>query len=254
MAKQEEKKIDRCKYAHHHFNGEISCIEAGMANDKAVPTNEAKCETCEKYKSRYIEYPLTIDSIDVDPIKTDSWSAKTGDFVAVRPCGDKYGGKTYLGIFIGDLPIQSMVSFNEKTRTLRVSTMGNPAMLVPQLNKIIYGCGSWWHKIKSEKELREITDGDINDTWYVKMAHQMMQQRRKSSVTLKEGDRFQQARKGCKEPMWFKVLSIDRPNNSLRVECHSFGGDYHEEEWDDLDVTESAFDVGEYKMIEDKED
>jgi hypothetical protein len=254
MAKQEEKKIDRCKYAHHHFNGEYSCIEAGMANDKAMPTDEAKCETCEKYKSRYIEYPLTIDSIDVEPINTDSLNAKTGDFVAVRPCGDEYGGKTYFGIFIGDLPIQSMVSFNEKTRTLRVSTMGNPAMLVPQLNKIIYGCGSWWRKIKSEKDLKAITDRDINDTWYVKMAHQMMQQRRKSSIELKEGDRFQQAWKGCKEPMWFKVLSIDRPNNSLRVECHSHNGDMHEEEWDDLDVTESAFDVGEYKMIEDKED
>lgn len=104
---------------------------------------------------------------------------------------------------------------------------------------------------RSEKDLREITDGDINDTWYVKMAHQMMQQRRKSSIELREGDRFQQAWKGCKEPMWFKVLSIDRPNNSLRVECHSHNGDMHEEEWDDLDVTESAFGVGDYKMIED---
>lgn len=254
MEKQEKKKIDICKFSHMHFDGDYSCIEARMANGKAVPTNEAKCETCEKYKSRYIEYPLTIDNIDVEPITTDSWSAETGDFVAVRPCGEEYGGKTYLGIFIGDLPIQSMVSFNEKTRTLRISTMDNPAMLVPQLNKIIYGCGSWWHKIKSEKELREITDGDINDTWYVKMAHQMMLQRRKSSIELKEGDRFQQAWKGCKEPMWFKVLGIDRQNNSLRVECHSHNGHTHEEEWDDLDVTESAFDVGEYKMMETKED
>lgn len=201
----EDKKIDRCKYAHHRFNGDISCIEAGMADDKVVPTDEAKCETCEKYKSRYIEYPITIDSIDVEPINTYSWR-------------------------------------------------GNPAMLVPQLNKIIYGCGSWWHRIKSEKELREITDGDINNTWYVKMAHQMIQQRRKSSIELKEGDRFQQAWKGCKEPMWFKVLSINRLNNSLCVEYHSYNGDMHEEKWNDLDVTESAFDVGEYKMIEDKED
>lgn len=73
-------------------------------------------------------------------------------------------------------------------------------------------------------------------------------------VTLKVGDRFQQAWTGCKEPMWFKVLAIDRKDNRLRVECHSFGGYYHEEEWGDLDVTESAFYIGEYKMIEDKED
>lgn len=67
---------------------------------------------------------------------------------------------------------------------------------------------------------------------------------------LKEGDIFQQAWKGNTHPMWFKVLSIDRPNNSLRVECHDNRGYCHEEEWDDLDVTESAFTIGEYKMIE----
>lgn len=249
-----KKKLDMCKFAHMHFNGGYSCTQARREGGETMLTDEAKCETCEKYKSRYIEFPLTIDSIDVQPIETDSWSAKTGDFVAVRPCGEEYGGKTYFGIFIGDLPRQSTVSFNEETRTLRVGTLDNPAMLVPQLNKIIYGCGSWWHKIETEKELFEITDGDINDTWYVKMAHQLMEQRRKSSVTLNEGTKFQQAWKGVEEPMWFKVMSIDRPNNSLRVECHRHDGTMHEEEWDDLDVTESAFDVGEYKMMEKKED
>lgn len=254
MAEKKKKKIDMCKFSHMHFNGDYYCTQARREGGETKPTDETKCEACEKYKSRYIEFPLTIDNIDVQPIKTESWSAKTGDFVAVRPCGKEYGGKTYFGIFISNLPIQSTVSFNEETRTLRVSTIDNPAMLVPELNKIIYGCGSWWHKIRSEKDLREITDGDINDTWYVKMAHQLMEQRRKSSVTLKEGDKFQQAWKGVKEPMWFKVISIDRPNNSLRVECHRHDGAMHEEEWNDLDVTESAFDIGEYKMMESGEE
>lgn len=68
-------------------------------------------------------------------------------------------------------------------------------------------------------------------------------------TTLQVGDSFQQAWKGCTNPMWFKVLSIDRPNNSLRVECHSINGYIHEENWDDLDTTEIAFEVGEYKII-----
>ena len=142
MAEEKKTKLERCKYAHHHFKGDYSCVQAGWENDKVVPTDEAKCEACELFKSRYIEFPLTIEDIDVEPIKTDSWHAKTGDFVAVRPCGDEYGGKTYFGIYLGDLPIQSLVSFNSESKTLKVSTMGNPAMLVPQLNKIIYGCGS----------------------------------------------------------------------------------------------------------------
>lgn len=71
-----------------------------------------------------------------------------------------------------------------------------------------------------------------------------------SMKQLKVGDKFQQTWKGCTHPMWFKVLNIDRLNNRLLVECHGNNGYIHEEEWDDLDVTESAFTIGEYKMIE----
>jgi hypothetical protein len=67
-------------------------------------------------------------------------------------------------------------------------------------------------------------------------------------VTLKEGDVFQQAWNGVKEPLAFRVLSIDRPNNSLRVKCIG-RGHTHEEKWDDLDTTEMAFSIGEYKML-----
>lgn len=69
-------------------------------------------------------------------------------------------------------------------------------------------------------------------------------------VTLKVGDRFQQAWTGCKEPLWFKVLTIDREGNRLRVACYSPRGHGWEETWDDLDVTENAFGIGEYKMME----
>lgn len=72
----------------------------------------------------------------------------------------------------------------------------------------------------------------------------------KEKKTLKVGDTFQQAWRGCTNPMWFKVLSINRALNKCRVECHSHNGFIHEEEWDDLDVTENAFSIGEYKMIE----
>ena len=72
----------------------------------------------------------------------------------------------------------------------------------------------------------------------------------KRKVTLNVGDRFQQAWKGCSEPLWFKVISIDRTNNSLRVVCGSPRGTTWTETWDDLDVTENAFSIGEYKMID----
>ena len=48
----------------------------------------------------------------------------------------------------------------------------------------------------------------------------------------------------------FEVLSIDRPNNSLKVRCVNLVNGYsHEEHWDDLDVTEKAFEIGEYVLM-----
>ena len=71
---------------------------------------------------------------------------------------------------------------------------------------------------------------------------------KQGGVTLKVGDVFQQAWKGAKAPLMFRVLSIDREKNTLRVKVIGNGVN-HEEDWDDLDVTESAFDIGEYKML-----
>ena len=68
-------------------------------------------------------------------------------------------------------------------------------------------------------------------------------------VKLKVGDRFQQAWRGCAKPMYFEVLSLNRDKNTLRVKYTGVEGYSHEENWDDLDVTENAFIIGEYKMI-----
>ena len=68
-------------------------------------------------------------------------------------------------------------------------------------------------------------------------------------VTLKVGDVFQQAWRGCTKPMQFVVLAINREKNTLKVRCIPFEGYGHEEDWDDLDVTENSFSIGEYKLL-----
>ncbi len=69
-------------------------------------------------------------------------------------------------------------------------------------------------------------------------------------VRLKVVDAFQQAWRGCAKPMHFKVLNIDREKNMLKVKCTDIECYSHEEEWDDLDVTERSFGIGEYKFID----
>lgn len=172
-----EKKIDRCRFCHFHLNGERHCVEAGWEDDKVKDVTEDVCEKCDRFKSRYIEYPITVTGIDIAPIEyKDTWHAKVGTLVAVRPCGKEFSKKTYLGFYLGDLPQQNTVRFNEEEGKLKVDVLTNPAMYVPELGRIIWGCGSWWKTIEKEEDLRKITDEDINSQWYVKLVRQLSEE------------------------------------------------------------------------------
>jgi hypothetical protein len=96
--------------------------------------------------------------------------------VAVRPCGEKYGNKTYLGILLGEFPLSQIVWFDKETADLTVAmSMQNPAIFVPDLNEIVWGCASFWRKIKSAEDLKAITDADIQNVWYVRALKELSQ-------------------------------------------------------------------------------
>lgn len=122
-----------------------------------------------------IKFPVEVSGIDWDvddPIADKSWQARenpVGSFVAVRSCKKEHGDKTRLGILIGWVPIHSSVTYDEKTKRMTFHHNGdNPAIFIPDLKTVVLGCGSWWGKIESEKHLREITNEDIQNVWYVK--------------------------------------------------------------------------------------
>ena len=104
---------------------------------------------------------------DFDLHLANSLTAKRGDWVAVRSCSDKHGTQTYLGVMLGDLAISIGVGISEQTKMI-MSPHHNPAMYVPDLKDIVWGCGSWWHKISKPEDLEQITDKDIQNVWYVK--------------------------------------------------------------------------------------
>ena len=118
-----------------------------------------------------IEYPITVESVEfekADTISPPLFRGEVGDFVAVRPCGEEYENKTYLGVMIGDVALTQMISFNKESGKLTVSkAMHNPGISVPQLGKIIYGCESWWGLISTPDDMKQITDQDIDNVWYV---------------------------------------------------------------------------------------
>ena len=74
---------------------------------------------------------------------------------------------------MGDLPLTNYISYQEETKELNVSVSCNPAIFVPELKKIIFGMESWWGRIENADELKEITNDDIDNVWYVKLLKEM---------------------------------------------------------------------------------
>lgn len=99
---------------------------------------------------------------------------KPGSIVAVRPCDKKLNGKTYLGMYLCQAPTAVYGKLNEANEI--VLTMGdytNPAIWVEELDRIVWGYESWWGAIKSEADLKAITNEDIKNVWYVKALEQI---------------------------------------------------------------------------------
>jgi hypothetical protein len=118
--------------------------------------------------------PVIVDEIEIDARDFPKPSlGRQFVFVSVRPCDtEKYPDGTYLGILLGDLPINWFAQYDKETKKISINGYGNPAILV--LGKdgiplgIVYGAGSWWGEIKGPEDLEDITDEDIQNVWYVK--------------------------------------------------------------------------------------
>lgn len=127
-----------------------------------------------------IEFPIEVNDVKIkfDPDPKKPLFGEIGDFVSVRPCAEKYKGKTYLGILLGEFPVSAGVSYNKETKILKTMQINNPTIYIPELKEIVWGCGSWWGVIKDENHLKEITPKMIEDTWYVKLAKEMFKDKK----------------------------------------------------------------------------
>jgi len=123
--------------------------------------------------------PITIEAIDLSELgevrlqKPIFSPREQGSFVAVRKAGEE---KTKLGLYLGDLPLSvgGRIVDGEDGKTLVVGRgVANPCIFVFEDNQFVFGLESWWGKIESADQLREITDDDISNVWYVRALTQM---------------------------------------------------------------------------------
>lgn len=168
MGQDMQKRINRCRHSHIDIRRppyEHKCDRNTDNFDDAAPITDKDCDGCPYFDSRYIEYPITVDGIDYE--KYEVYNLDRPGLVKVRPCAEKYGDKTYLGLLLGDLPASTHVSYDKNTRRLTVGMIGNPAIFVFETKEVVYGCESWWGRIEDPSELTDITDDTINSQWYV---------------------------------------------------------------------------------------
>lgn len=160
--------LNRCETLKEELNKNGFNENKGMKKNWEVEYEIKHNFICDKYKSMYIEYPIEVSKINANADKDEYKDSRTGKFTKIRPCGEEYEGKTYLGLYLGEMPVGHRISHNPDTNELNVSFSTNPGIFVFDLNKIVYGMESWWGIIEDREDLEEITDADIDNVWYVK--------------------------------------------------------------------------------------
>lgn len=174
---KEKAKVVKCKDCKHcgfDMKGILDIdykCEKGMQDLSGKDSIDDLEVSCDSYTNKYIEYPLTINGVNKpkDTGIRDYYRGGAGTLVKIRPCADEYKHKTYLGLLLGEIDTGLMVNHSPMSGMLSIYRHYNPAIFVPELKKIIYGMESWWGIIKSEEDLRTITNEDIDKTWYVQL-------------------------------------------------------------------------------------
>jgi hypothetical protein len=119
------------------------------------------------------EFPLSISGVKTRNILPGKGllnrGVKPGTLVMVKPCSDNPGDKTFLGLYLGEFPVDFLWEYEKETKLIHMLPHTNPAMLVPELNRIVWGMESWWGEIESVDQLKQITDEDIENVWYVQL-------------------------------------------------------------------------------------
>jgi len=134
----------------------------------AVDSLQGQNEGAEEQSKEYPELPMRITGIKVLPDMSlfRNGRTKCGDAVAVRPCDEEFEGKTYLGVYLGDFPMDP-VAMIHGTEVI-VMSMTNPLIFIPDKAVCVRGAGSWWGKIDRPEDLKPITQTDIENIWYIK--------------------------------------------------------------------------------------
>ncbi len=125
------------------------------------------CDRCKGSGRVARKFPWIVERVAFEGKVLQPSLRRDTTWVRVRPCAPQYERKTYLGFLLGDLALSQSARLKRDGTLCVAFSMHNPAIFVPTLGKLIYGCESWWSKISSPEDLLTISDADIDNVWYV---------------------------------------------------------------------------------------
>lgn len=147
-------------------------VKCRWCNGSTKEENGDPCHVCKGTGSQKSFYPQVITAIKWPGMEgifnAISFSrAKLGDWVSVRLASEDKN--TYLGIYLGDWASSFGGVVAKDSTVLEITTgLGNPAIYVPDLKRIVRGYESWWGVINGPDDLQQITDQTIENVWYVR--------------------------------------------------------------------------------------
>jgi len=143
-----------------------------MLEKLAVSMAKAEKENIFFEDAKKLDPPITVQSVR---IQVGGFNKLPCKYVAVRPCEDNPDNKTYLGILLGECSIMAIGMYNIEKQEIFVKDRLNPMIFVPDLMKVVLGVESWWNTIDKPEDLKQITDADIQNVWYVKALREMQE-------------------------------------------------------------------------------
>lgn len=133
-----------------------------MASDgppRPIDGTGRDCQGCESFVDTRIRYPLTISGIESEGMSGVPSRERPGRLALVWFMeGDER--MTELGIVLGELAVEPIVSYDGDTGVLSVRELANPAIFVPSVGRIVWGMESWWHETTIGDIERVFGDGD----------------------------------------------------------------------------------------------
>ena len=172
MSEKRKKPTERqknCSYSFPYMGqnfDEVYCSKKDEGHVVSVCAEE--CESCLQFKNKHIQYPIEVNKIECESLGSFN-EYEPGTPVRVMPCAKEYNGKTYLGMYLGNLPVENYISYKKEQKQLNIHAINNPAIYVFELKKIIYGCESYWSVINDPNDFEDITKETLDNVWYVQL-------------------------------------------------------------------------------------